>query len=449
MTWEQFQKRGQFHLSKKDLKGKNLFQKIWAWEIGVIPLPLYTVLAVIIILAAYYNELPVNMLGGFAIIMILGVFLGDIGQRIPILKDIGGPAILSLFVPSFLVFYNVLNSTSLDAVTNLMKTSNFLYFYIACLVVGSILGMNRIVLIQGFIRMFVPLVAGTIAAVAAGILVGFIFGYSAYDSFFFVVVPIIAGGIGEGILPLSIAYSQILGSSADVFVSQLVPAAIIGNVFAIICAALMKKLGDKRPDLNGNGRLVKSKKANEIFNQKEAEAKIDFKLMGAGVLLACTFFIFGGLLEKFIFIERDLNDYFSCGCQVCEYSSEKMEEGAYQLYKFISSSFTWPLMVGLGILFIPLDDVASVISIPFVIICISVVIAMISSGYFVGKLMNMYPVESAIVTCCHSGLGGTGDVAILSASGRMGLMPFAQISTRLGGAGTVICATVLLRFFTS
>lgn len=146
---------------------------------------------------------------------------------------------------------------------------------------------------------------------------------------------------------------------------------------------------------------------------------------------------------------RDLNDYFSCGCQVCKYSSEKMEEGAYQLYKFISSSFTWPLMVGLGILFIPLDDVASVISIPFVIICISVVIAMIGSGYFVGKLMNMYPVESAIVTCCHSGLGGTGDVAILSASGRMGLMPFAQISTRLGGAGTVICATVLLRFFTS
>lgn len=95
---------------------------------------------------------------------------------------------------------------------------------------------------------------------------------------------------------------------------------------------------------------------------------------------------------------RDLNDYFSGGCQVCECSSEKMEDGAYQLYKFISSSFTWPLMVGLGILFIPLDDVASVISIPFVVICISVVIAMIASGYFVGKLMNMYPVESAIVT---------------------------------------------------
>jgi malate:Na+ symporter len=55
----------------------------------------------------------------------------------------------------------------------------------------------------------------------------------------------------------------------------------------------------------------------------------------------------------------------------------------------------------------------------------------------------MYPVEAAIVTSCHSGLGD-GDVAILSASNRMGLMPFAQIATRIGGASTVIAATLLL-----
>lgn len=195
---------------------KNAFQKLIHWKIGVIPFPLYLALSIIIFLSAYFNQLPNDMLGGFAIIMILGVVLGDIGQRIPILKDIGGPAILSLFVPSFLVFYKVLNPASLDAVTTLMKTSNFLYFYIACLVAGSILGMHRTILIQGFMRMFVPLLAGTIAAVTAGILVGLILGYSPYESFFFIIVPIIAGGIGEGILPLSLAYSHILGQSTDV-----------------------------------------------------------------------------------------------------------------------------------------------------------------------------------------------------------------------------------------
>jgi len=46
----------------------------------------------------------------------------------------------------------------------------------------------------------------------------------------------------------------------------------------------------------------------------------------------------------------------------------------------------------------------------------------------------MYPIEAAIVNACHSGQGGTGDVAILTAANRMQLMPFAQISTRIGGA---------------
>ncbi|MGQ0452318.1 2-hydroxycarboxylate transporter family protein, partial [Bacillus sp. SS-TM] len=95
----------------------------------------------------------------------------------------------------------------------------------------------------------------------------------------------------------------------------------------------------------------------------------------------------------------------------------------------------------------PFKDVAAVLSVGYVVVCASVVLTMVASGFLVGKVMKMYPVESAIVTGCHSGLGGTGDVAILSASNRMELMPFAQISTRLGGAAMVVTATILLKMF--
>ena len=49
------------------------------------------------------------------------------------------------------------------------------------------------------------------------------------------------------------------------------------------------------------------------------------------------------------------------------------------------------------------------------------------------------------VTACHSGQGGTGDVAILTAANRMQLRPFAQIATRIGGAFTVTVLIVLAR----
>jgi malate:Na+ symporter len=69
---------------------------------------------------------------------------------------------------------------------------------------------------------------------------------------------------------------------------------------------------------------------------------------------------------------------------------------------------------------------------------------LMATGAVVGRLLNMYPIESAIINACHSGQGGTGDVAILTAANRMQLMPFAQIATRIGGAITVTIVLIIL-----
>jgi Na+/citrate or Na+/malate symporter len=59
-------------------------------------------------------------------------------------------------------------------------------------------------------------------------------------------------------------------------------------------------------------------------------------------------------------------------------------------------------------------------------------------------MLKMYPIDTAIVNACHSGQGGTGDVAILTAANRMQLMPFAQIATRIGGAIVVTLTLIVL-----
>jgi Na+/citrate or Na+/malate symporter len=85
-------------------------------------------------------------------------------------------------------------------------------------------------------------------------------------------------------------------------------------------------------------------------------------------------------------------------------------------------------------------------TIPNLITIVATVFTLMASGAFIGRLMRMYPIETAIVNACHSGQGSTGDVAILTAANRMQLMPFAQIATRIGGAITVTAVLVLLKW---
>ncbi|MBU2701031.1 malate:Na+ symporter [Sporomusaceae bacterium BoRhaA] len=421
-------------------------EQLKSLKVGPIPLPLYLVLAAIIYAASVYGKLPADMIGGIAILMIMGILLGDIGLRVPILKDIGGPAILSIFIPSIMVFYHLLNDSSLKAMTAFMKGSNFLYFYIACLITGSILGMLRVILIQGFLRMFIPLLVGSAACVVVGTGVGALLGLGIEHSFFYVIMPILSGGLGEGILPLSVAYSEILNLPYENFIPQLVPAAMLGNVTAIMLSGALRKLGEKKPELTGNGLLVKTGDDTAMRSAQNTEKSVDLLLMGSGLLIACSFYVFGQLLSKFIPIPAPIIMIFSAAIvKALGIMPARMEQGAYQMYRFVASNLTWALLVGVGVLYTPWKDVIAVVNPAYIITVVMTVISMVASGFYVGKFMNMYPVESAIVTACHSGLGGTGDVAILSASNRMELMPFAQVSTRLGGGCMVVLGAILMR----
>src|SRR5262249_48864920 len=78
------------------------------------------------------------------------------------------------------------------------------------------------------------------------------------------------------------------------------------------------------------------------------------------------------------------------------------------------------------------------------VVIFATVASLMATGFLVARWVKMFPIDTAIVNACHSGQGGTGDVAILTAANRMQLMPFAQIATRIGGAITVTLTLILL-----
>ncbi|WP_306362869.1 2-hydroxycarboxylate transporter family protein [Nocardia sp. CC227C] len=408
------------------------------------PLVVPVALTAAVLVAGFFDAVPENMIGGLAVIVGLGMLLGPLGNLLPVVSKVGGGALVCLMGPSILVYLGAFEENTLDAVTVLMKQANWLYFVISTLVVGSILGMSRKLMIGGLVRIFPPLIGGTAVAVAAGIGTAMAFGYDFHRALFYIVVPIIGGGIGEGVIPLSAAYAAALGGDPGDYVAELVPAAIIGNIVAIITAGALRKLGDRRPHLDGGGQLVKT--PDPTLSTVPTESVAREPNYALGVLTITGLFVLATLLERVVHLPAPiLVIILSVLCKLFDIFPASGEADARAVYAIISRHFIYPTMVGLGMLYLPLASVIGVLSPGYVFACAAVVLAMAATGFLVGRAIAMYPIDAALVTVCHSGLGGTGDVAILSASDRMNLMPFAQISTRIGGVSTVISAAWLIR----
>ena len=127
--------------------------------------------------------------------------------------------------------------------------------------------------------------------------------------------------------------------------------------------------------------------------------------------------------------------------------SPELKAGAYVYYRFFSTAVTYPLLFAIGAALTPWEKLVAAFTPAMVVTIVASVAALMGTGFAVGRRLGMYPVEAAIVTGCRASQGGTGDVAILTASDRLQLMPFAQIATRIGGAATVTLALALLRFW--
>lgn len=425
----------------------SFWEKLKKKKIGVVSLPVYVVFALIIFIAMYTETIPVDMMGGFGIIMALGWLLGAIGNAIPGLNKFGGSTILSMIVPAVFVLFNLFPENSLASVNMLMSEANFLDLYVFALVSGSILGMNRNVLVQGFARMVLPMMTGFVLALIIPSTIGWALGLGFKYTLFYIVTPAMAGGIGGGVLPLGLGYSAIAGVPYGELIAILAPASILANFFAIAGAAILSRRGEKEPALTGNGTLIKSDQSIDFSEDNEKmKLPVSYELLGTGLFLLVTLYIAGTFFEGIIGLPAAVIVIFTATIlKYFQVLPSEVEVGAKHLNSFISTNFTAPLMVGLGIIYLTLEDVLAMLSWQYLVVILAVVITLGVTGYVMSRFVNMYPIESAILSLNQAAMGGTGNVAVLSTADRQEMMPFAQVATRIGGAITISLMIMAMR----
>ncbi|HBS1667880.1 TPA: 2-hydroxycarboxylate transporter family protein, partial [Klebsiella quasipneumoniae subsp. quasipneumoniae] len=245
--------------------------KFMDFDIGIIPLPVYIVMVILMISFTAINGITKELAMVIAIAATFAFTLGEIGNRLPLLRNIGGGAVLVTFVPSLLGYLGWIPQAMTDSVGEFFKTSKILNLFIAAVIVGSILSMDRALLIKGFLKIFAPLAVGSICAGVMGTSVGTLMGIDVHEAFFYIVVPIMAGGVGEGAIPLTIGYSQILGHDQGEMLAKVMPAIMVGNLTAVILAGLLANMGNRLPNLSGNGVLQPG--AEDLLGNKQKTEK--------------------------------------------------------------------------------------------------------------------------------------------------------------------------------
>ncbi|MEK6265673.1 MAG: 2-hydroxycarboxylate transporter family protein [Clostridium sp.] len=428
---------------------KNTIEKE-GYRILGLPIIGFAIIATVVLVATYMGSLPTGMIGAFSLMIVLGAIFNEIGDITAIVNTfLGGGPIVIIFATAALVMYNIIPEAATENMTTFMKTGGFLDFYIAALITGSILGMSRKLLIKSAVRYLPVIICGLVVSLGLVALVGSLIGYGAQKAIFFIGIPIMGGGMGAGAVPLAKIFGESMGIDPVNMLSVMVPAVALGNAMAIVMGGLLDRLGKSKPKLTGNGKLMVIEGKDDVIEDDETN-KLDIKAMGMGLLISLTFFVIGSTIGKLI---PGIHSY---AWMIMSVAAVKMigiiprfmELAAKQWYTFVMTNFTGALLVGIGVAYTDLAQVAAAFSWQYVVLVLAVIIGATIGAFFGGKFVGFYPIEAAITGgLCMANMGGTGDVAVLTAAKRMDLMPFSQISSRIGGAMVLILASALLKLF--
>lgn len=424
----------------------NNLQKFKGKPIDGVGIRMYALMVVLLIILIYFDLYPKNLLGDMFLMLVLGNLLYSVGSRLPFLnKYLGGGAVVTLVGSAGLAMTGIVPIDVIDSVEGLLSDVKFIDFFILSLIVGSILGISSQLMAQAAMR-FLPVAFLSMGLTLGGLaFFACIFGFDVNQTILFVGFPIMGGGIGAGAIPLSELYALTFGVSRD-YLSMILPAVILGNIVAIIAAGWISKWFENTK-LDGHGLLLR----NQVEVPKVIFSKNYVNDMGVGLMLILSFYMVGTLLHALIPV---VNRYafIIITVMVVKLSGHlpaKYERAAVVFSQSITKNLSHAVLAGVGLTKLNLDVVWTTVTWQLALMVVLSVMIISSVAGMLGYLMGLYPLEAAVTAgLVNNSMGGTGNLAVLSAANRLDLIGFAQMGNRMGGALMLVLAGGYLAFFT-
>ncbi len=417
---------------------------------------IWIICCVIIIGASYVGILPDSIIGALAISLAIGSISLFIGDRIPVWKTyFGGGVLLTMFVGSSATYFGWLPQSTLDTVVSFIGPSDFLNLFIIILIVGSIMSVDRQMLIKSISRFIPCIIAACIGAGVLAVLCGLPFGRSPSYVIAYYVLPIMSGGSGAGAIPLAQIFETVTGTSFDEYISIGMAMLNVGDLFAIIVASILGKVVSGKDKLSGDGQLVRQKEGDGVLSEEVKVPTLDD--LGGALMAVLAIYLLASFTSNFILpsiagASIHMLAYaiiYTVILKVFNLLPENMLAALIYTQKYFVSVMVIVIMFCCGLAYTDLGVMIAAMTDPVnLLICMAVVVGATLGGGLFGHFVGFYPYEAAVTSgLCMANAGGAGDVAVLSACKRMNLLPYAQISSRIGNAIILIAASFIFAGF--
>lgn len=421
-------------------------------------LPWWQALAVVLISMAciYLGVQSSSLSGTLCSAFGLGVILYELGERLPIWNNyIGGGLLMAFFGTALLKFFNIIPEKTLENINRVISGDdvNLLEVYIIFLIAGSVLALDKDILLKSFVGYIPAILGGLAVATLFGVLAGLAVGVDPQTTIMKYVLPIMGGGNGAGAVPLSNIYETVTGDAAANFYGFAIIILTIGNIFAIIGSALLNTLGEKLPFLTGDKKTIVRGGEHLAREDKKVVCTMQDELGAVVLTLGC--YGVGRLMSKVILPKiagASIHAYaymiiFVVILAASGIIPESVRAGAKRMQNFMGTVMGMVIMVGMGTDF-DIAELFSVMTPGNVAMALAIVVGAVIGSGAVGYLVGFYPVDTALTAgLCMANRGGSGDLACLGAAKRMELMAYAQLSSRLGGAIVLIIASFVFSFW--
>lgn len=205
---------------------------------------IFAFFAVVVLAAIGFGIVPNQLIGAIAVMFTLGIILGEIGERLPIWnKYLGGGAILTFLVCGLLTYFGKMPEGVIEISKGWMSDYSFLNVFISILVVGSLLGLDRKLLMKSATLYLPDILASLAGACLFGILGGLMFGKNPIEIIISYVLPIMGGGAGAGAIPLASVYEDVTGQDASSYLSFALAILAVGNIVSVFFAIILDNVG--------------------------------------------------------------------------------------------------------------------------------------------------------------------------------------------------------------